>query len=106
MTPQQFAAYALVLLMPLSAALPLTRPLWSEAHWLYVTPALETVDAPAVLVVLFTWLAPRRQTEARARLRFVHILAALTALGLLSVVNAWLPSLAIAFTLRWALAAA
>ena len=106
MTTRQFAAFALVLLMPFGAALPLTRPLANGVYWLHVTPALEATDAAALLLVLLSILASRRPARRRSRANAVQLLAALTALGALSVPHAWLPSLAVACTVRWALAAA
>ena len=106
MTLQQVSAYLLLLLMPLSVALPLVRPLRNGIHWLFVTPAIEPADLPALLLVLLTWLQPRHALRQRGRAGLAAILAALAALGLLSTVESWLPSLAVSFTLRWALAAA
>jgi hypothetical protein len=106
MTTRQFTALALVLLMPFGAALPLTRPLASGVHWMYVTPTLEVTDAAALLLVLLSIAAPRRPARWRTGAHAVQLLAALTALGALSVLHAWLPSLAVASTVRWALAAA
>ena len=105
MTTRQFTAFALVLLMPFGAALPLTRPLASGIYGLYVTPALETTDAAALLLVLLSITAPRRPAR-RPIGAAVQLLAALAALGALSVLHAWVPSLAVASTVRWALAAA
>jgi O-antigen ligase len=106
MTTRQFTAFALVLLMPFGAALPLTRPLASGVYWLHVTPALEATDAAALLLVLLSILAPRRLARRRSGANVVQLLAALTAFGALSVLHAWLPSLAVATTVRWAFAAA
>jgi hypothetical protein len=105
MTTRQFSAYALVLLMPFGAALPLTQPFAPGVYWLYVTPALEVTDAAALLLVLLTVAAPRRARRRRG-VNAVRLLAALTALGAVSVLHAWVPPLALASTARWALAAA
>jgi O-antigen ligase len=106
MTTRQFTVFALVLLMPFGAALPLTRPLASGIYWLHVTPALEATDAAALLLVLLSIAAPRRPARRRGGANAVQLLAALTVLGALSVLHAWLPSLAVASTVRWAFAAA
>jgi O-antigen ligase len=106
MTTRQFTAYALVLLMPFGAALPLAQPFAPGVYWLYVTPALEVTDAAALLLVLLAVVAPRRPARPPTGINVVPLLAALTALGALSVLRAWQPSLAGVCTARWALAAA
>ncbi|MBI3784780.1 MAG: O-antigen ligase family protein [Deltaproteobacteria bacterium] len=104
MTPQQFTAYVLCLLMPLSAGVPLTAPLWDGIHWLYVTPTIEPADVPAFLLVVLTILEPRYAHFERHRPSFAHLLAALAGLGLLSAAGSRAPQLALYFTLRWAFA--
>jgi O-antigen ligase len=106
MTTRQFAAFALVLLMPFGAALPLSGPLASGIDGRYVTPALEATDAAALLLLLLSLWGLRRPARRTTGVNAVQLLAVLTALGALSVLHAWLPSLAAASTVRWALAAA
>jgi O-antigen ligase len=95
-----------VLLTPFGAALPLTGPLASGIDGRYVTPALEATDAAALLLVLLAIAARRRPADRKSGANAVVLLGMLTALGAVGVPHAWLPSLAIACTVRWAFAAA
>jgi len=105
MTAQQFIAYVLVLLMPISGGVFLTKPLWDGIHWLYVTPMIEPADFPALVLILLTMMEPRHALWVRRRPTFAGLILALAALGLLSVFGARSHTLAVYFSLRWVAAA-
>jgi O-antigen ligase len=103
----RYAAYALVVLAPLTVFAPLGPPLAGGIVPFYVQAVAELSDAAALLLILASLFARRERPASPATLRapFTGALLMLAALGLVTSPFALSPPLAAYSALRWLLSA-